>query len=299
MDPIIGSALISGASSILGGLFGKPKSKYVVPDYKGIRKGAEEAGFNPLTALTQGPQGSVVTSSNPMGTAIADAGLMLADSLAKSKKGGILSKVQSENAELQRRVQNLTLRPKVAGVYGRQQSVPSVPQALGVSSGSVSGSGLSSAALGAGSDLVTSAAGSVEFGPDGLITKDSIDSRRGVDNMEITSDPGYVIIDNPMLGKPFRVPALGGEIIETNQIPTVLGSWALDRGKTAWETFKKNNAPRPRDPAGVLAGKPRLAPSKYARVIPKSPREISLQEANLLRYGQWGLSHFGPLSRLK
>lgn len=129
MDP---ATIVSIGSTLLGGLFGQKKEKYVVPDYAKIRKDAEAAGFNPLTALTMGPQGSVVSSGGTMGTAIADAGLMLADSLAKSKKSGILAKVQSENAELQRKVQNLTLRPKVGGVYARQQSVPTVQQALGV-----------------------------------------------------------------------------------------------------------------------------------------------------------------------
>lgn len=140
MDPLI----IGAGINLLGGLFSKPKPKYVVPDYAGIRRKAEAAGFNPLTALTQGPQGSVVEGGNSMGTAIADAGLMLADSLAKSKKTGILSRVQTENAELRDKVNNLTLRPKVPGVYAQRQSVPSVPSALGVSD--VPSSGLSASA---------------------------------------------------------------------------------------------------------------------------------------------------------
>lgn len=130
---MVASALITAGATLLGGLFA-PKPKYVVPDYAKIRSGAEAAGFNPLTALTQGPQGAVVQPANVMGSAIADAGLMLADSLAKSKKSGVLSRVQSENAKLREQVTNMTLRPKVAGVYARQQSVPSVPSAVGVSS---------------------------------------------------------------------------------------------------------------------------------------------------------------------
>lgn len=47
---------------------------------------------------------------------------------------------------------------------------------------------------------------------------------------------------------------------------------------------------------GVLFGKKPRLPVGY---IGKLPSEVSTQEANILRYGQWGLPHFGPLSSLK
>ena len=128
MDPV---TIIGGIGSLVGGLLSKPKSKYVVPDYAGIRKQAEAAGFNPLTALTQGPQGSVVTTTNPMGTAFAEAALMLGQNLSKATATAKLQQAQSANAKLQAKVQNLTLRPKVGGIYARRQSVPSLGAALG------------------------------------------------------------------------------------------------------------------------------------------------------------------------
>lgn len=136
MDPIIGGALISGASSLLGGIFGKPKNEYVVPNYQKIRNKAEAAGFNPLTALAMAP-GQVVQSQNFMGSAIADAGLALADGLnTKRKEQGALAKLAEENDKLREKVQNMTLRPKVPGVYAQREAIPSVSQAVGGSSGS-------------------------------------------------------------------------------------------------------------------------------------------------------------------
>lgn len=132
------SAWITAGATLLGGLLSKPKPKYVVPDYAGIRKGAEAAGFNPLTALTQGPAGSVVDMSGGMGASIAEAGLMLADNLKKASASSKLSQAQSENAKLKAKVVNLTLRPKVAGIYAQRQAVPSLAGALGASSGASS-----------------------------------------------------------------------------------------------------------------------------------------------------------------
>lgn len=268
MDPIIGGALISGASSLLGGIFGKSKSEYVVPNYQKIRTKAQAAGFNPLTALAMAP-GQVVQSQNYMGSAIADAGLALADGLVdKDKKDGALAKLAEENDKLREKVQNMTLRPKVPGVYAQREAIPSVSQAVGGGNGQISSSGVSAPSAGAAPIVGSGANSTSAVGPDGLLTKDAVDPRRGIDNMKVTTDAGYVIIDNPMLGAPFRVPALQGEIIETDQIPTVLGSWAFDRGVKAYDDYNKRNAPPPRDPRGVLAGKKPLFPVGYRGLLP-------------------------------
>ena len=129
MDP---ATIIGIGSTLLGGLFA-PKPKYVVPDYAKIRSGAEAAGFNPLTALTQGPAGQVVQPENYMGNAIASAGLMLADNLTKTARAARLQKLTGENERLQDKVQRLTLQPKIGGVYARRESVPTLGAALGAS----------------------------------------------------------------------------------------------------------------------------------------------------------------------
>lgn len=138
MDPLV----IGGIASLLGAIVGRPKNSYQVPDYAKIRSKAEAAGFNPLTALQFAP-GQAVQSQNYMGQAIADAGMMLADGLAKNGASGQVSKLQQANANLAKKVQNLTLRPKVGGIYAQRQAVPSTRAALGVT-----GAGSASPALG-------------------------------------------------------------------------------------------------------------------------------------------------------
>lgn len=100
MDPVITSALISGGSSLLGGLFGrkdKPKNDWDFPNrekleterYKWLVKGAQKAGFNPLTVLGVAGQtagmGQPTSTTNPLsfgsvvGKAIASAGQTFAN----------------------------------------------------------------------------------------------------------------------------------------------------------------------------------------------------------------------------
>lgn len=115
---MVASALIAAGGSILGGLFGKSDPKDVVPNYAKRRRKAEEAGFNPLTAL--GVQASVGQSANYMGSAIADAALLLADGLEKDKEKSENEALKAKNKALQEKVTSLTLRPKVPGVYGQR-----------------------------------------------------------------------------------------------------------------------------------------------------------------------------------
>lgn len=133
MDPIVTASLISGTGSLLGGLFGrKSKPSYVVPNYQKIRDKAEAAGFNPLTALTSAPGAVVAGGQNYMGSAIADAALHLADGLSeKAAQEGEAQKLREENAELAKKVQDLTIRPRVGGIYSRNVTTPSIRSALG------------------------------------------------------------------------------------------------------------------------------------------------------------------------
>jgi len=114
---------LADVAPIIGGLFGKGKDPYTPSQNirsaaKGARRAGEEFGFNPLTLLGLG--GSFPGSNgNPMlGAAIADAGMILGDSLAKNPAAQALNQSQRQNAFLQRKVENLTLRAPVAGVYG-------------------------------------------------------------------------------------------------------------------------------------------------------------------------------------
>lgn len=172
---MVAAALISAGATLLGGLFA-PKPKYVVPDYAKIRSGAEAAGFNPLTALTQGPAGQVVQPENYMGNAIASAGLMLADNLTKTARAARLQKLTGENEKLQDKVQRLTLQPKVGGVYARRESVPTLRAALGAKgSSSASVGGQVSAVVSEASPLAGAVVGPDDnnrTGPQLAVTKD-------------------------------------------------------------------------------------------------------------------------------
>lgn len=118
----MGAELIAAAGSLLGGLLGKKSApKDVVPNYAKRRRDAEAAGFNPLTAL--GVQASVGQSANYMGSAIADAALLLADGLEKDKEKAENEALKAKNKELQEKVTSMTLRPKVPGVYGQRSAV--------------------------------------------------------------------------------------------------------------------------------------------------------------------------------
>lgn len=129
-DPVT-AALIGAGGSLLGGIFGKSRPKYVVPNYAKIRQKAEEAGFNPLTALGLAP-GSVVMGQNSMGSALADAALLLADGYQKNAdEKSALAKAQKENEDLRKQLTHQTLRPPVGGIYAQRHNVPTLRQALG------------------------------------------------------------------------------------------------------------------------------------------------------------------------
>lgn len=145
MDPITGSALIGAGSSLLGGLMGGDKFKpwhlreqlrtnmreiELRPTH--MRKGAEEAGFNPLAILggggLTGGSASGVTGyqGNTMGSAIADAGMMLADSLLKRQDFQRATAAEEENKRLKEKVTDLTIRPIVGGIYADRVASPTI-----------------------------------------------------------------------------------------------------------------------------------------------------------------------------
>jgi hypothetical protein len=207
---MVAAALISAGASLLGGLFA-PKPKWVTPNYQQIRDKAEAAGFNPLTALTSAP-GQAMQGENYMGAAIADAGLMLADAFAKNKRGQMLSKVQAENAQLKDKVQSLTLRPKVGGVYAARQAVPTVRQALGVSNAALSGSATSAVSA---SGVGASGSAVADFGMvgagRGLPDAYPIDPRRAVEHSPIKSSAGVMMVDSPWADRPIPMLTLDGD----------------------------------------------------------------------------------------
>lgn len=103
--------------------------------YEATRRGAERAGINPLLAYGMAPM-QMATPTNgaqgsTFGSVIADAGLVLADGIAREKDAERATAAERENERLRDALLKETIRPKVAGVYGGNVVTPTARQALG------------------------------------------------------------------------------------------------------------------------------------------------------------------------
>lgn len=206
-------SFLAVAGGLLGAVIGKPKAKYVVPPYDKIRAAAEKAGLNPLTALGMAP-GSVVMSENPMGSAIAQSAMVLADKVDARQQ--LLSTAQSENLNLRRQVNSLTLRPNVGGIYANRLTAPSVRQALGVPNASVS------SGVGVGQSAGSRAVSDYGLGRS-LVGSSFIDPRREVDNAKIKSTSGVMVVDNPNVPFNLYAPTLDGdEALQWYEYPSLI-----------------------------------------------------------------------------
>lgn len=131
-------AVLGAGTQLIGGVMGQRAERKAIDaqnDYNSpasIRARAESAGFNPLSFIGPGVGNQAATGgSNYMGSAIADAGLMLADSMSRKKESQKVSALQSQNQKLVDHIQSLTLRPKVGGIYASRQQTPSILQSVG------------------------------------------------------------------------------------------------------------------------------------------------------------------------
>lgn len=127
----LGPALIGAGSSLLGGaLSNKAERKGIAAqnaynDPAQIRARAESAGFNPLLFVGPGVGNQTTAASGGyMGAAIADAGMQIADQMSKNRELARLEKLSAENKKLAEKVQALTIRPKVGGVYAQREETP-------------------------------------------------------------------------------------------------------------------------------------------------------------------------------
>ncbi len=134
----IAGALISGGASLLGGLFGRSsasKQQARQNEYNkpiNIRKRAEEGGFNPLLWAGQGNIQMQPGPSGIMGSAIANAGLALADGMSEQRQLDLeRTKLKQDQERLDALIEKQTIRPKVGGIYAGSQQTPSVARAPG------------------------------------------------------------------------------------------------------------------------------------------------------------------------
>lgn len=131
-------SLIGAGASLLGGALSARAEKKGIAAQNAynhptaIRQRAEEAGFNPLLFIGPGVgQQTAVGGSNYMGSAIANAGMQIADQMSKNQELARLEKLSAENKKLAEKVQTLTIRPKVGGVYAQRAATPSLAASLG------------------------------------------------------------------------------------------------------------------------------------------------------------------------
>lgn len=231
---MVASALIGAGASLLGGLLGK-KDK-VASAYQQTREGIQAQakyareygdiyGWNPLTLLgASQPMGAqnLGGGNNYMGAAVSDAGMILADALTKQKDVGRLERAERMNEHLRKQVTDLTLRPAVPGVYGAANGAGGGDAA--VSDGVVP---VGPAGVRAGSE---SADGS---GPylEPLRDTDPADPRRETDHKPVATHPGWMVIDNPTVGRMWFPTLDGDEALDVTQYPTAAYGWATrERG---------------------------------------------------------------------
>jgi hypothetical protein len=113
-------------------------------DPAAIRKRAEDAGYNPLLFVGPGVglQTSVASAAavpaSAMGSAIADAGMMLGQAFAgvgSQRRASAMNKLAADNAKLRRDLTQQTLRPKIPGQYGPLVTRAGSRQTAAVNSG--------------------------------------------------------------------------------------------------------------------------------------------------------------------
>ena len=218
------------AASVIGGLFGSKdttkeswKGSYgsLVGHAQGAIEGYRRTGINPLTLLGATPSSGQPWGVDPMGQAFADAAMFAADSFLKkgNQQALLVNEYQRQNKELQDRLTHVTLQPKVPGVYG---------------GGDGAAAGVADPVL-----PVEPSGGGRVAGPAGRPLSDVdrgflADERRPVDNEDVKSHPGYMLVDNPALPVPMRVLTLDGdEPLHWYEYPSVaqpLATMAWDIG---------------------------------------------------------------------
>lgn len=148
-------ALIGGAASVIGGLFGKKKQTQTtesVVDYEAMVRRATKAGFNPLTALRNGGSAgfsSSTTTSHPglssIGQGIANAGSIIGGALEQRFDPIQKKRDEVESKLLDYQLAQIQASPKTPSMgdvptrSGRQivqQTVPPMATQAGLKNGS-------------------------------------------------------------------------------------------------------------------------------------------------------------------
>lgn len=145
MDPALAAAGIQAGASLVGGLLGRNKAVKpgdvvrqtaagIMGQAYGARKYGEMYGFNPMALLgVSQPLVPQTVDNSGMGAAIANAGLAVADGInASTQAKAYTEALEEQNKELRKALDGATLRPKVAGIYGRATPVAGVAEPVAV-----------------------------------------------------------------------------------------------------------------------------------------------------------------------
>lgn len=130
----LAAPIIGAVGSLLGGLFGRKKAisagDNAFSHVGGIMRAASTYGFNPLTLLgAVSPMGGTPADNSAFGQGIANAAMIVADDLSSRQADQAkLNAYQTQNQRLQRRLDTVSVRSPVPGLYGgvRQPSDPEV-----------------------------------------------------------------------------------------------------------------------------------------------------------------------------
>jgi hypothetical protein len=210
-------SLLGAIATIAGGLLGRPKkvsageNRY--SDIQGLMAAAKDFGWNPLTLLTNGQAiGPTVIDNSAFGNAVANAGMMLGEQMSgRRAEKAKMEKLNQTQARLQKRLETITLRAPVPGVYGGVK-LPSDPEVYGGTDGAGDASG------------VSAYRGAYSAGPAGgpaLRTVSPADPRREVDNRPQSTTSGVMVIDSPYAGEIY-VPSLDGdEALDVLDLPSM------------------------------------------------------------------------------
>jgi len=194
--------------------------------------------------------------------------------MSKNRELARLEKLSAENKKLAEKVQNLTIRPKVGGVYAQREATPSLGASTGRANENIN-------PVLPGQRSVSGADGvDPELTP--LPQSLWLDPRRDVDNKPITTNSGFIVTDNPLFGTIYSPTLDGDEPLQWYDLPTPVINYTASRATDGIRARYVANQAQPKRPSTDRLGTPANNPWKKAFRFPQfTPPKLNLGS----RYG--------------